>query len=71
MRHRAALGITEQADVVAVVVSEETGRISLADNGILLRGLSAQELRHELRTRLATQTGRTATSIWRKLRVHG
>jgi diadenylate cyclase len=71
MRHRAALGITEQADVVAVVVSEETGRISLADNGILLRGLSTQELRHELRTRLATQTGRTAKSIWRKLRVHG
>ena len=49
MRHRAALGISEQADVIAVVVSEETGTISLADNGLLLRGLSTQDLRNELR----------------------
>lgn len=48
-RHRAALGITEVSDAVAVVVSEETGAISLAREGRLVRGLSADELRKELR----------------------
>jgi diadenylate cyclase len=71
MRHRAGLGITEQADVVSVIVSEETGRISIADNGILVRGLSVQELRHELHTRLHTQTDKSAKSIWKVLKVHG
>lgn len=71
MRHRAALGITEQADVVAVVVSEETGRVSLADNGVLVRGLTIQELRHELHTRLSKLSDQTAKSIWKVLRVHG
>jgi diadenylate cyclase len=35
-RHRAALGITEQSDAIAVVVSEETGQISVAENGRLI-----------------------------------
>ncbi len=71
MRHRAALGISEQADVIAVVVSEETGAISLADNGVLLRGLSTQELRHELRSRLSSSTDKSAKSIWKALRTNG
>jgi len=71
MRHRAALGISEQADVVAVVVSEETGMISLADNGVLKRGLSSQELRKELHARLTIPAPHTARSIWKVLRAHG
>ena len=47
-RHRAALGITEETDALAVVVSEETGKISVALGGRLLRGLGAKDLRNNL-----------------------
>lgn len=70
MRHRAALGVSEQADVLTVAVSEETGTISIAENGILTRGLSAQELRKELRTRLAKPSDHSVKSIWRAWRTH-
>jgi diadenylate cyclase len=71
MRHRAGLGISEQADVVSVIVSEENGAISIADNGVLVRGLSIQELRNELRTRLSSPPQPTAKSIWKILSAHG
>ena len=48
-RHRAALGLTEEGDAVAIVVSEETGKISLAMNGRIDRELTADELRARLR----------------------
>ena len=54
-RHRAALGLTEENDAVAIVVSEETGAISLALGGGLERGLSADQLRDRLRTLLGVQ----------------
>jgi diadenylate cyclase len=48
MRHRAGLGISEQADVMSVIVSEETGSISVADNGELTKGLSKDALKRRL-----------------------
>jgi diadenylate cyclase len=48
MRHRAGLGISEQADVMSVIVSEETGSISIADNGELTKGLSKDALKRRL-----------------------
>ena len=47
-RHRAALGITEETDAAVVVVSEETGDISVACRGAIMRGLSGKSLENEL-----------------------
>src|SRR6185503_12447024 len=44
-RHRAAIGLTEETDAVVVVVSEETGAISHAYKGQLVRGVTSEELR--------------------------
>jgi diadenylate cyclase len=51
-RHRAAIGITEVTDAIAVVVSEETGRISLSAGGDMVRDLEADTLKKELRNLL-------------------
>lgn len=48
MRHRAGLGISEQADVLSIIVSEETGSISVAENGKLQIGLSREKLKQKL-----------------------
>ena len=45
MRHRAGIGITEEADAVVAIVSEETGEISLGVKGDLMSGLSGEDLR--------------------------
>jgi diadenylate cyclase len=49
-RHRAAIGLTEENDSVAVVVSEETGRISVVVDGEIERGFDAETLKVRLRT---------------------
>lgn len=54
-RHRAALGITERTDAVAVVVSEETGQISIAANGRVISNLDGPRLRGILRSLLLPQ----------------
>ena len=51
-RHRAALGLTEENDALAIVVSEETGSIAIVMGGKLRRGVSPEELRAELRSLL-------------------
>lgn len=68
-RHRAAIGITEESDAVAVVVSEETGDISVAHRGHLVRGLDPDGLRAFLSTTLIQASRPTAlfTVIMRKL----
>jgi len=52
-RHRAAIGLTEENDSVAIVVSEETGNISIAVDGRIERGLDANLLRGRLRALLS------------------
>lgn len=51
-RHRAAVGLTRATDAVVIVVSEETGAISIAERGVLLRWLTPESLRDELLRRL-------------------
>lgn len=49
-RHRAAIGVSEMSDCMAVVVSEETGAISIAKNGALMRYLTPKDMRKILET---------------------
>ena len=51
-RHRAAIGLTEEVDAVAVVVSEETGLISLVVDGRIERSLDSDSLRTRLQALL-------------------
>ena len=54
-RHRAAIGITEQTDAIAVVISEENGSISVAKNGTLTRSVTSASLREILLKELVVQ----------------
>lgn len=53
LRHRSGLGIAQNSDAVAIIVSEETGNISVAKNGALTVKLSASELEHFVRDALS------------------
>src|SRR3954463_3500286 len=57
-RHRAAIGLTEEGDAVAVIVSEETGSISVAIDGRIDRALSPDELRTRLRSLVTMRKSR-------------
>lgn len=48
LRHRAAIGLTERTDAIAVVVSEETGGISICQNGHLLRNITEAQFRKKI-----------------------
>jgi diadenylate cyclase len=60
-RHRAAIGLTEESDAAAVVVSEETGQISIALSGEIERALTPDELRDRLRGLIAVRRGPVRT----------
>lgn len=64
-RHRAAIGLTEENDAVAIVVSEETGSISVVVDGQMERGLSAEMLRSRLRSLILQRDTKAAARTTR------
>lgn len=65
-RHRAALGISEVTDSITVIVSEETGNISLTKNGELYRDVSMDQLRELLQNEIISisKTNNAASTRW-------
>ncbi len=71
-RHRAALGVSEVSDAVVVVVSEENGTISIANNGEIQRGFNKETLAKELVSRLTgeetDQPGEKKRGLFRRVK---
>lgn len=71
-RHRAAIGLSEESDALVLVVSEETGTISLAYRGRLRRGLDEERLRRILESFLGRRRDpRRPASFWQRLLQRG
>ena len=64
-RHRAGVGVSEVTDSMTVIVSEETGKISVAHLGKLYRGLTAEELREQLASIQDKVTEEKKRIIWK------
>jgi diadenylate cyclase len=67
-RHRAAIGVSTGSDAICIVVSEETGTISIARNGKLTRGIDEKQLRWELIHAMSETTAPAFTGMLEKLR---
>ena len=67
-RHRAAIGLSESADAVVVVVSEETGKISLVMDGNIKRDYNPQTLREELKSILITENSEDQENTFTKIK---
>jgi diadenylate cyclase len=66
-RHRAALGITEDSDALAVIVSEETGEIAIAKEGKFIRNLDEAGVKNFLLTYLISISEITAIPLWKSI----
>jgi len=64
-RHRAAVGISEATDSMTVIVSEETGMISVAYNGAISRGLTTAELSEKLKSIQHKQAEEKERKLWK------
>lgn len=70
-RHRAGIGITELSDCISVMVSEETGKISIATEGVIERELTSGLLELKLSELLTVSEPQTEVKTWLKGRVKG
>lgn len=70
-RHRAAIGMSENSDALVIVVSEETGQISVAENGNLTRNFTRDKLHHLLTERLIPKQTDGKRRLSSRLRTKG
>lgn len=68
LRHRASIGVTEETDAIAVVVSEETGIISVAHNGRMIRRLDGKRLRKTLEALFPPPRPATLSGLFQDVR---
>lgn len=68
LRHRASLGVTLGTDAVAVVVSEETGVISVARNGAMVRGLEVEQLLQDLQETFPPARSASLSGLFKDVR---
>jgi len=67
-RHRAGIGVSEQSDAVVLIVSEESGTISIARNGELMRYLRADDVKEILRDALFNQGKNVKDTVKEKIK---